>query len=321
MSSKVKPVTLALQGGGTHSAFSWGVIDRLLSDEGVAIEAISATSGGAMLACITAYGLNEGGREHAQELLHSFWKKVSLAARMMPMHVNIADKMLGHVSLDMSASSMALDYITKIFSPYQFNLFDVNPLRDIMDEVVDFDVLNGMEGPQLYINTTHAKTGESRLFTQGELSRDVVMASACLPFIFKTVEINGEPYWDGSFSGCPRLSPLVNNCESSDLLLVQIHPSQVDEIPTTAADILDRTTEMTFNSILSEEIKRIELFNKMIEIGNIDRRVIRIHKFEASDVLANLGRASKLNADWDFLMHLHDLGVQVAEDWLKKGKA
>lgn len=311
-----KMITLALQGGGTHSAFSWGVLDRFLQEDRLEIEAISATSGGAMLACITAYGLACGGRDNARELLQRFFKKINIAASMLPVH--FADKMLGHVSIDLSASSMALDYITRIFSPAQFNLFDVNPIRSILEEMVDFDVLNTTRAPKLYINTTHAKTGESRLFTLGEITRDAVMASACLPFIFKTVEIDGEPYWDGSFSGCPRLSPLVNQCQSSDIVLVQIHPSQVDEVPTSAADILDRTTEMTFNSILNEEIKRIDLYNKMVEQGSIQQRAIRIHRLEATDVLANLGRASKLNADWDFLMHLHDLGAQVAADWLQK---
>ena len=316
MSPKPKLVTLALQGGGTHSAFSWGVLDQLLLDERVEIEAISATSGGAMLACIAAQGLALGGRDVARDLLQKFWKKVSLAASMLPFNIGVADKMLGKVSVDLSASSMALDYITKIFSPSQFNLFNVNPLRDILDEVVDFPTLNKQRSPQLYINTTNARTGASRLFTLGEITRDVVMASACLPFIFKTVEIDGEPYWDGSFSGCPKLAPLVNDCKASDILLVQIHPSQVEEVPTTAADILDRATEMTFNSILAEEIKRVELYNKMVEQGSSAGRHIDIHRLQAEEVLASLGRASKLNADWDFLIYLHDLGAQVAEDWL-----
>lgn len=316
MPSTSKPITLALQGGGTHSAFSWGVLDRLLHDDTPEIEAISATSGGAMLACITACGLADGGREQARERLALFFKKINVAASMLPVH--FADKLLGHVSLDLSASSMALDYITRIFSPAQFNLFDVNPIKSILEEVVDFEQLNRSPAPQLFINTTHAKTGKSRLFTQGEITRDVVMASACLPFIFKTVEIEGEPYWDGSFSGCPRLSPLVNQCQASDIVLVQIHPSEVEEVPASAADILDRATEMTFNSILNEEIKRIDLYNKMVEQGSVAQRLIHIHRLEASEILSGLGRASKLNADWDFLTHLHDLGMQVASDWLKR---
>lgn len=311
-----RSISLALQGGGAHAAFTWGVIDQILMDGRLKIEAVSATSSGAILAAVMVQGLMDGGNEGAREALLTFWRKVSIASSLMPLQMKVVDKFLGHVGIDLSPSSMALDYITKIFSPYQFNLFDLNPLRGIVEEMVDFDRLNKKPSTWLYINATNARTGKSRIFEPGNLSLDAVMASSCLPFIFKTVEVDGEPYWDGSFSGCPSLTPLVNHNEPGDIVLVQIHPSFVDETPTTAADILDRATEISFHSVLLHEMKTIELYNGMIASGALKQNPVFLHRIEAQDMLTSLGRASKLKADWDFLIHLHDIGVQSATDWL-----
>lgn len=311
-----RSISLALQGGGAHAAFTWGAVDQLLVDGRLEIEAISATSSGAILAVVIAQGLTEDGNEGARKALHTFWRKVSIASSLMPMQMNVVDKFLGHVGIDLSTSSMALDYITKVFSPYQFNLFDFNPLRGIVEEMVDFDRLNRNAPCGLYINATNARTGKSRIFEPGDLSLDAIMASSCLPFVFKTVEIDGEPYWDGSFSGCPALAPLINHNEPGDIILVQVHPSFVDEVPTTAADILDRATEISFHSVLLHEMKTIELYNGMIASGALNQKPVFLHRIEAQDMLTSLGRSSKLKADWDFLIHLHDIGVQTATDWL-----
>ena len=316
VSLMTKPISLALQGGGTHAAFSWGAIDQLLSSDDIKIEAVSATSVGAMLAVVMAQGMMDGGKDGAKAALEQFWKKVTIAAGMLPLRMNIVDNFLGHVGIDMSPTSMALDYLTRVFSPYQFNLFDINPMRDIVDEMVDFEALNKKSPIALYINATHAKTGKSKVFDTTEISLDAVMASACLPFIFKTVEVDGEPYWDGSFSGCPTLAPLITS--GGDIVIVQVHPSYVEEVPTAATDILDRTTEISFNAALMQELKTIEFYNTMIESGKLDQRPVTIHRIEAQDILASLGRASKLNADWNFLMHLHDIGTQSAADWIAK---
>ncbi len=313
-----KKISLALQGGGTHAAFSWGVIDQLLIDGRHEIEAVSATSGGAMLAAVMAQGLHDGGAQGARDALLKFWNKVSIAASMLPLRVNVVDKFLSNVGVDLSPSSVALDYLTRIFSPYQFNLFDLNPLRDIVGEMVDFAMINKKCPVALYVNATNARTGKSKIFDHTELSLDAIMASSCLPFIFKTVEIDGEPYWDGSFSGCPALAPLINNAGATDIVLAQVHPTYVEEVPTTATDILDRTTEISFNAALLQEIKTIELYNAMIESGKLDQKPVHIHRIEAQEILASLGRASKLNAEWEFLIHLHDVGVQAATDWLEK---
>jgi NTE family protein len=313
-----KPISLALQGGGAHGAFSWGVVDQLLLDGRVDIEAVSATSGGAMIAAVLAQGLLDGGKEGARELLTQFWRKVSIASGLLPLRMNVVDKFLGHVGIDLSPSSMALDYITRIFSPYQFNLFDINPLRGIVEETVDFKALRQKSPIELFINTTNARTGKSTIFDTKHLNLDAVMASSCLPYMFKTVEIDGEPYWDGSFSGCPLLAPLANREGSKDVLLVQIHPSSVEEVPTAAADILDRATEISFHAVLLQELKTIGIYNQMIEGGMLKQEPVFMHRIESQDMLVSLGRASKLNADWDFLIYLHDLGTQAASDWLEQ---
>jgi NTE family protein len=313
-----KTISLGLQGGGVHAAFSWGVVDQLLTDGRIRIEAISATSGGAMLAAVMAQGMSDGGAQGARKAMEAFWKKISIASDMMPLRMKVVDKFLGNVGIDLSPSTMALDYITRMFSPYQFNLFDINPLRGILEEMVDFAMLNRKSPVPLYINATHAKTGMGKVFECGNLSLDAVMASSCLPYMFKTVEVDGEPYWEGSFSGCPALAPLINNAHSPDLLVVQIHPTNVEEVPTNAADILDRATEMSFNSVLHLELKTIALYNQMIGMGMTGQKPIYIHRIEAEELLASLGRSSKLNADWDFLVYLHDLGAQAARDWLEE---
>lgn len=311
-----KPLSIGLQGGGVHAAFGWGVVDQLLADGRIELKAVSASSGGAMLAVILAQGLHEGGPEGARALMQRFWKKVSVASGMLPLRMKAVDSFLGHVGVDFSLSTLALDTITRIFSPSQFNLFDINPLRGIVEEMVDFSVLNKKNSLPLYINATQVRTGRSTIFQPGTLSLDAVMASCCLPYVFKTVEVDGEPYWDGSFSGCPTLSPLVNNAHASDILVVQIHPSRVEDVPVTASDILDRATEMSFNSVLHQELKSIALYNQAIALGHLGQQPVFIHRIESDDMLASLGRASKLNADWEFMIYLHDLGVQAASDWL-----
>ncbi|NBX04334.1 MAG: patatin-like phospholipase family protein [Alphaproteobacteria bacterium] len=313
-----KKISLALQGGGSHGAFSWGVIDQLLLDGRVEIEAVSATSGGSLNAVVMAQGLINNGADGAREALQKFWKKVSVATSVLPIQMKAVDTLLGNVGLDLSPSTMALDYITRIFSPSQFNLLGINPLQGILEEVVDFDALQKNSPITIYINATHVRTGKNILFDTPHITLESVLASSCLPFVFKTVEIDGEPFWDGSFSACPSLSPLANFSKSSDIVLVQVHPSQAEEVPTHAADILDRATEISFNAVLRQELKTISLYNRMIDAGALKQKPVYFHRIESQEMLSGLGRASKLNADWDFLVYLHDLGVQAATDWLEK---
>lgn len=305
------PITLAFQGGGTHGAFAWGAADQLLLDGRCDVRAITATSGGAMTAVVMADALIRGGKEEAREHLTAFWRKVSIAASMLPIRTTLMDKMLSNVGIDISASTIALDYLTKLFSPYQFNLFDLNPLRAIVEEMVDFEQLRKQKDIQLFINATEVNTGRGRVFTAREISLDVVMASSCLPFIFKTVVVNGQPYWDGGYTGNPAISPLVDTEVPRDVILLQSASAQPDEIPTQAPDILDRATEISFHHALMADLKAAEAVGKLHP-----ERALRLHVIESSEMMGGLGRASKLNADWEFLSYLHDLGAQAAQDFL-----
>ncbi len=316
-----KTINLALQGGGAHGAFTWGVLDRLLQEDRITIEAITGTSAGAMNASVMVYGLIKGGHEKARELLSEFWRKVSISAAMSPLQPTIMDKLLGNVRLDFSPSFVALDFITRMFSPYQFNLFDLNPLRDILNETVDFEVIRKNKHIKLFVNATHVKSGKVRIFTTPELSLEAVMASACLPFLFKTVEIDGEPYWDGGYTGNPSIFPLFYHCVCADVVLVQINPLFVDEVPTKAADILDRVNEISFNAGLMGEMRVIDFVHKLLarhHVSENEYKNMHVHLIEAQELMGTLGSSSKLNADWNFLKHLHDIGRQAADDWLNK---
>lgn len=312
MTSKSKRrVTLALQGGGAHGAFAWGALDAILARGDVEIRAVTATSGGALTAAVLVDALTGGGSpREAREALATFWKKVSVAAGMLPFRPTAMDKFLSNVGIDLSPSSIALDYFTKLFSPYQFNLFDLNPFRAILEEMVDFDRLREQTEIPLFINATAVKTGKSRIFTGQSLSVDAVMASSCLPYLFRAVTLNDEAYWDGGYSGNPSLYPVLDENLPRDVLLIRSSAPTSEDVPTRAADILDRATEISFESALLHEIRALEDHNR-----EHPDRAVRLHIIEADELLAGLGRASKLNADADFLAYLHDLGAQAAADW------
>ncbi len=315
----IKTVNLALQGGGAHGAFTWGVLDKLLEDSRISMEAITGSSAGAVNGALLAYGLTQGGPDKARETLAEFWKSVSVAAAMLPLQPTIVDKMIGNVRLDFSPSFYALDFITRMFSPYQFNLFDLNPLRDILNEMIDFEVLRKQDKLKLFVNATHVRTGRVRVFNPDEVSLDAVMASACLPFLFKTVEVDGEPYWDGGYTGNPSLFPLFYHCACRDVVIVQINPLYVEEVPTQASDILDRVNEISFNAALMGEIRSINFVHKLLrehKVSEEQYKDVLVHMIEAQELMQALGSSSKLNADWDFLQHLRDIGRQAASDWL-----
>ncbi|MBI1778217.1 MAG: patatin-like phospholipase family protein [Proteobacteria bacterium] len=313
-----KAINLALQGGGSHGAFAWGVIDRLLEHGEIDVEVIVGTSAGAMNAAVTAYGLAVGGREGARETLRAFWRKTSDAARLSPMQPTFLDKLQGRGSMDTSPGWLFMDAISKIFSPYQLNPFNLNPLRDTLLEVVDFDRLRH-GNVKLYICATNVLTGKIKVFEPSEMSIDAVMASACLPFMFQAVEVNGEHYWDGGYMGNPPLYPIIYNAVSRDILIVQLNPIKIPEVPTQATQILDRINTLSFNSSLMREMRAISFVTNLIEKGFDDNgrlKRVHIHTIDAEDVVCRLGVSSKLNADWDFLSDLHELGRQRCEQFL-----
>ncbi len=320
----VKPLNLALQGGGSHGAFTWGVLDRLLEDERLQIEAVTATSAGAVngAVLISAYAQGGGGangRALAREKLHQLWYKVSKAASLLQVKPSMVEKIFTPKNLDYSPSFVAADFLMRVFSPYQFNMFDINPLRGIVEELVDFHKLREQKAIKFFVNATHVRTGKSKVFNGAEMNLDMIMASACLPFLFKTVEVHGEPYWDGGYSGNPALFPLFYHSRSQDIVLVQINPLEVEAVPTSAPEILDRVNEISFNAGLMSEVRAIMFVKKLLEEGDVSSqnyKNIHLHLVEAQELLSPLGRSSKFNADWNFFQHLRDVGRQSAADWL-----
>jgi len=311
-------VDLALQGGGSHGAFTWGVLDRLLEEEGYTLEAISGTSAGAMNAAVLAHGLLVGGRDGARSAMHAFWRRVADAATFSPFQRSPVDRMMGRWSLDYSPAYIATDLITRLVSPYSFGAGGANPLRDILTDLVDFERLASGR-IKLFITCTNVRTGRGRVFRTPEVTADVLLASACLPTMFQAVYIDGEPYWDGGYSGNPTIAPLVNECDSDDTFLVQINPILREEAPLTAQEINNRLNEVSFNATLLKELKMIALLRKVADPGDgegLQWGQMRMHIIK-SDLLVTLGASSKLNAEWEFLTMLRDEGRRAADEFVK----
>jgi NTE family protein len=321
MSQRRKTIELALQGGGAHGAMTWGILDRLLQQDDLEITAISGTSAGAMNAAVLADGLEKGGREGAREALEGFWRAVSRAAAFSPIQRGLWSRIFGDWSLDDSLSYLGFDHLSRVLSPYQLNPLDINPLRDLVADSIDFDRVNRCGAVKLFVTATNVRTGRPRVFRQGELSADTLMASAALPFVFQAVEIDGEAYWDGGYVGNPSLYPLVDECPCRDLVLVQINPFVRDEVPRSARDIINRVNEITFNNSLLKELRAIQLLDDGLQARDSKLeafRQMRLHRIHAEDALQSLKASSKLNAEWDYLRHLHDLGQDRADAWLRE---
>ncbi len=314
-----KPVNLALQGGGSHGAFTWGVLDRLLEDERVAIEAISGTSAGAMNAVALANGFQKNGRDGARAALHDFWKAASQAAWLTLVQRTPWDRLTGDWSLNGSPGYLFFDLLSRIASPYELNPLNLNPLRDFLSRHIDFDAVQHCSAIKLFISATNVRTGRARIFGNADLSPDAVMASACLPHLFQTVEIDGDGYWDGGYTGNPALHPLIYRCAARDIIIVQINPIDVPNVPRRARDILDRVNEITFNSSLLGELRAIDFVTRQLDEGHLDparyKRML-IHRIDGEIELKPLDASSKLNAEWDFLQLLHEKGRRAAGEWL-----
>ena len=216
-----KTIKLALQGGGSHGAFTWGVLDQLLQDERLRIEAVSGTSAGAMNAVALADGMARGGPAEARKCLERFWSATSAAAQYSPIRRSVFDTFMGNWSLDTSPAYILMDHLARVLSPYDTNPMNFNPLRDVVDKCVDFDAVNDARGLKIFLAATNVRTGRPKIFRQPGIQLDCVMASACLPFMFKAVEIDGEAYWDGGYMGNPALFPLVDECDAGDIVVIR----------------------------------------------------------------------------------------------------
>ena len=311
------PVDLALQGGGSHGAFTWGVLDRLIEEPWLRIEAISGTSAGAMNAALVADGWAQGGAEGARAALETYWRRVSQAAAFSPLQRSPLDRLMGRWTLDSSPAYVAMDLMTRVLSPYSLNPFGLNPLRTILGEIIDFDRL--ARAPiLLFITATNVRTGRGRVFRNGEITADVLLASACLPTMFQAIEIDGESYWDGGYAGNPTLTPLVRESDAHDTILVQINPRERPEPPRTANEILNRLNEISFNSPLMKELRMIALLRQVADPGHGEGARwagMRTHSIW-TDKLADFGASSKLNAEWSFVGMSKEEGRRCADAFL-----
>jgi NTE family protein len=312
-----KVITLALQGGGALGALTWGVLDRLLEEPKLKIEAISGTSAGAINAATLASGYVKGGREGARKSLDDFWNSMGTASYSIGSSTGV------HRALLPNPQKLLLG-LTRFFSPYQLNPFDINPLRDMVAKVVDFDAVQSRRAIRLFVGATRVRTGTLRLFENRELTSDALLASACLPTLHHAIEIDGEPYWDGGYSGNPAVYPLIYRCKTPSILVVMLQPLTREDPPTTAQAIRSRLTEFQFNSSFLREMRSIALAKQAIDaqwlpIGRLERRFrkLNFHLIETDDLLARMSIEKALNADLAFLLKLKEEGRIRAGAWLE----
>jgi NTE family protein len=309
-----KTVSLALQGGGAHGAFTWGVLDALLEDGRLAVEAIAGASAGAMNAVVMVEGWLEGGIDGARSQLETFWRRASVDGSLSIAQRGLLSQMLGFWS-----NQAWTDVVAHRFSPYETNPLNINPLRDAINELIDFDRVRACTDVEIFISATNVWTGKVAIFKRHELTADHLMASACLPTVFQAVEIDGVPYWDGGYMGNPPLFPLLYEAVTDDILLVQINPLERRQTPRTAREIHNRLNEIVFNSNLLRELRAVAFVKRLIDEGKLsadEYKNVHLHRIDGSGGLDDYEASSRLNAEWDFLVQLRDAGRRTARSWL-----
>jgi NTE family protein len=317
-------INLALQGGGTHGAFTWGVLERLLEEERLEFDAISGTSAGGFNAALFAQGLASGGREGARDLLDRFWRSIAQKLAVSPLRSLPWEKAIWGHDLTWSFAYQTFETLTRVLSPYQLNPFpfEFNPLRSAIEELLDPAVLQGAaKGPKLFISATSVRTGKPRVFSRAEVSADVLLASACLPHIFKAVEIDGEPFWDGGYLGNPALWPLYEQGGAPDIVLVQLNPTVREELPRKPSEIVNRLNEISFNASLMSEIRAIDFVQRLLDAGRLEQpryRRLFVHVIEDEDRMRAFTLSTKFNGDWDFLCRLKQYGREAADRWIEE---
>jgi NTE family protein len=312
-----KMVNLALQGGGSHGAFTWGVLDRFLEDERIGFEGITATSAGGVNAVLIADGLAGGGRQGARDLLRVFWKKMSEMTAQSIIAPSFLDKMNPKFGLENSPGYVLTDMISRFLSPYQLNPMDANPMRDLLNEVVDFERVQKQDLVEVFLCATTVRTGKVKIFSKKEITANHVLASACLPFVMRAPEIDGEIYWDGGFMGNPAIFPVIYGCKSCDVVMIHLTPMVRTDFPTDSRSILNRMQEISFNSSLMREMRAIAFVTQLIDEGKMSggKRMF-MHLIEAEDIIGDLSGSSKMNASWKFLTYLFDIGRERADAWI-----
>jgi NTE family protein len=317
-------INLALQGGGTHGAFTWGALDRLLEDDRVEFDGLSGTSAGAINGAILALGLLEGGREGAKAALDRFWRSLGSKFAMSPLRAHPVEKALWGWDMTYSLAYNAFDTMTRVLSPYQLNPFSMefNPLRKALEESLDLARLReDKSAMRMFISATNVRTGKPKIFRREEITVDALLASACLPNVFKAVEIDGEAYWDGGYLGNPALWPLYHERMAADIVLVQLNALYRPELPTSTSDIMNRLNEISFNASLMSEMRAIDFVQRMLEAGRLEQpryRRIFLHTIEDEERMRAFKLSTKFNGEWDFLSTLRDYGRDAADRFLRE---
>lgn len=330
-------INLALQGGGSHGAFTWGVLDALLEDGRIDFDGVSGTSAGAMNAVAMAHGFAQAAgksatqmRESARSSLKALWDGVIemgalqtsfAAAQRVPFDILFGGwtALAGSPSPGQLISDAVTNMWTNAISPYQSNPLDINPLENFLERHIDFARLPSCKVMKVFVVATKVTTGKAEVFYGKRLTAKAVMASACLPTVFQAVEIEGEHYWDGGYSGNPAIHPLIYQCQSRDVVLVQINPIRRKELPTTAADILDRLNEITFNSALIAEMRAIDFVKRLLSEGKLDParyKDVLMHRIDGGAALDSFPASSKSQTDAQLIYKLHELGRTCARHWL-----
>ncbi len=317
-----KKLNLALQGGGSHGAFTWGVLDRLLEADCFEFDGIVGTSAGAMNAAALAYGLKVGGPDKARECLASYWELMMTTASFAPWP-SVMDRMIGDGNIAYSPMFMLGDSMARMLSPYQLNPMNFNPIQPTIDKVVNFDTLRELKdtGPKLFLCATNVMTGRVKVFSGDALSVNAVLASACLPFMYQAVEIDGEFYWDGGYMGNPPLFPIFHECDSPDVLVVQIASLGLSEVPKTATAIYDRINSLSFNAGLMREMRMVHFVNDLVKKGVDDGGRLKeafIHTIDAEDTMSKFSASSQANLDRNFISGLFELGRIKAGEFLEQ---
>jgi NTE family protein len=318
-----KRINLALQGGGAHGAFTWGVLDQILSDERLSIEGISGTSAGAVNAVMLADGLCRGGRDEAQKRLADFWRAASSTGNLPALQRAVVERLLSFTPLEGTPVQAWVNAVSRYFSPYDVNPLNINPLKDLIERFVDFETLRANTDLPLFISATNVQTGRVRIFPRDKITADAVMASACLPLLFRAVEIDGVPYWDGGYLGNPVIFPFFRTTATEDVLVVQINPLVRQSTPTSSSEIMNRINEITFNSSLLAEYRAIEFVARLINQGQLPRgigpgeyRRINVHRIVLDRFGTHLDNSSRLSTDYDFFDMLHVSGKRAARHFL-----
>jgi NTE family protein len=318
-----RKINLALQGGGAHGAFTWGVLDHLLGDGRLQIEGISGASAGAVTAIMLADGLARGGPAEARKRLADFWRAASYDGGLPAVQRAVVERLISFMPLDGAPIRAWFDAMSNYFSPYDVNPLNINPLRDLITRFVDFEAVRGFDAIQLFVSATNVHTGRLHVFSREHISADAIMASACLPMLFKAVEIDGQPYWDGGYLGNPVIFPFFSTTETEDVLVVQINPLVRKETPRSSQEIVNRLNEITFNSSLLSEYRAIEFVSRLIDQGRLPRgqgpgqyRRSNVHRVVLDGAGRSYNASTKLANDYDFFVLLRDSGRRAARRFL-----